>query len=216
MPPIDSARVAGALAAVALDSLEEEALERLATHLDLMLEWNRRVNLTAIRDQEEALRLHVAESICGLALLPPPRHGSRLRLIDLGSGNGYPALPLLIARDDLDGVLVEASQRKAAFLRAVTRRVALGDRVRVLNERVKRLSDLAGSWDVMTLRAFPDPERWIREAIASPSVDGVLAWLSSSDALRIAGEHLNSSIAVENLELPTRRECMILRFIKTK
>ncbi len=216
MTAIDAAGVAKALSSCGIAPLPHEALESLATHLRVLLEWNRRTNLTAIRKPADALRLHVAESLFGLPLLPACRPGVRLRLVDLGSGNGYPALPLLIGRSDIEAVLVESSEKKAAFLRSVIRTIGLASRASVLVRRVARARDLPDQWDVLTLRAFPDPRQWVGEAVRSPTGHSVLAWLSAGDALGIARDLQDETHGIETTDLATREGCMILKIIKTK
>jgi len=178
--------------------LPEGVLHSLALHLHLLYAWNPRVNLTAIREPIAGVRRHVLESLAALDWLDetldlPTGQGSPL-LADLGSGNGYPALPLLAARPTLRGQLHERVARKADFLRAVLRKTGLGSRVEVVE------ANFAGAFGeapaIVTLRAFPDPGTTITRLLAeSPPTKSssarrpsVLAWLSREDADRIAEE----------------------------
>lgn len=99
----------------------ERVLEALALHLELLARWNPRYNLTRIQRWEEILDRHVKES-----LLPLRWIGAEGRLLDVGSGNGFPALPILICRPGVKATLVERSDRKALFLDAVVREAGLG------------------------------------------------------------------------------------------
>jgi len=83
------------------------------------------MNLVSARAAEpEALAGHLADALAGLPFLPPPRP-AKVRLLDLGSGGGFPALPLLLVRRDLSGTLVESTRKKCEFLSAAAERLAL-------------------------------------------------------------------------------------------
>lgn len=97
--------------------LSESQLNRLEAHFQLMISWNRRINLTRITDPEEAARLHYSESLFLGTVLPP----GPLTVCDVGSGAGFPGIPLAILREDLDVTLLESDQRKAVFLREAIR-----------------------------------------------------------------------------------------------
>ena len=97
-------------------SLAPEAVAALVAHAHAVLAADPRLHLTAVKDPAEFLERHIGESLEGAALLPPSVSGV---LLDVGSGNGYPGVPLGLARPGLRVVLVEASQRKANFLQAL-------------------------------------------------------------------------------------------------
>lgn len=100
---------AAGLIGQALDSAQ---VRRIAHHLDLIAAWNRKAHLTSITAPAKAARVHVVDSLlCVRAGLP-----SGAVLIDVGSGAGFPGIPLKIARSDLAVTLLEAASRKAAFL----------------------------------------------------------------------------------------------------
>ena len=118
-------------------SLSDHELASFETHYRLLQKWNRRMNLTGLKDEEAIVRRHFLEPMAVADLL-----ASDGRLVDLGSGNGFPAIPLKVLRPGLDLVLVESSEKKSAFLWAVLREVGLKD-ARVETRRVQSLSDLA-------------------------------------------------------------------------
>jgi 16S rRNA (guanine527-N7)-methyltransferase len=99
----------GELSALQLDQLER--------HHQLLESWNRRLNLTRIEDISEVVRFHYCESLFVSTVLP----AGRLSICDLGSGAGFPGIPLAVIRPDLEVVLIESDQRKAVFLREATR-----------------------------------------------------------------------------------------------
>jgi 16S rRNA (guanine527-N7)-methyltransferase len=123
-----------------LDLAQEEALE---AHYDLLVQWNRRLNLTAIRDLPEAVERHYGESIFLAAHLP----AGALRIADVGSGAGFPGFPVAIYRPDCTVTLIESHQRKAVFLKEAARSVP---NVRVL---ARRAEDVEEEFDLAISRA---------------------------------------------------------------
>jgi 16S rRNA (guanine527-N7)-methyltransferase len=106
----------------------------LEAHYQLLLRWNRVLNLTRIQNLEEAVERHYGESLFLAAHLPP---GS-LRIADIGSGAGFPGFPVAIARPDCHVTLVESHQRKAVFLREATRSIG---NVQVLAQRFESVTE---------------------------------------------------------------------------
>lgn len=92
-------------------AVSEEQIAKLQTHYELMLKWNRTINLTRVTEMAPAVRKHYAESIF-LAKHLPAGH-----FADIGSGAGFPGIPVAIVRPELSVTLVESDQRKAVFLR---------------------------------------------------------------------------------------------------
>src|SRR2546425_11259678 len=100
-------------------NLSEKEIAAFETHFRLLQEWSLRMNLTGLKDEAAIVRRHFLEPVAVADLL---EDGGRL--IDLGSGNGFPAIPLKVLRPGLDLVLVESSEREAAFPWGVVRRNA--------------------------------------------------------------------------------------------
>jgi len=126
-----------------------EILDRLHAHHEELVRWAPRVDLVGPGAAPELLERHYAESLAALPLLP---EGSA-RLVDIGSGAGFPGWMLAAARPDLEVWLVEPRERRAAFLRAATRRAGLS--ARVLAARVAAASRplLPEAIDLLTVRA---------------------------------------------------------------
>ncbi len=110
------------LAEAGLERLELATADRFAVYLDLLLRWNRRINLTAIRDEEGILSRHFVECIAAAYALP---EGVRT-LLDFGSGAGFPGIPIALCRPEIEVTLAESQGKKAAFLREVVRELGLG------------------------------------------------------------------------------------------
>ena len=98
-------------------SLSPEQLKLLDEHYELLRHWNRKINLTRIKSMEEAVCLHYCESLFLARELP----SGALRLADVGSGGGFPGIPVAILRPDCQIDLIESHQRKAVFLQEASR-----------------------------------------------------------------------------------------------
>src|SRR6266446_2982256 len=118
-------------------------------YVAMLLAWNEKVNLTAIRDPLEVLYRHFCESMYAAAAVP--LQGGRLA--DVGSGGGFPGLPLKISRPDLRVFLVESNLKKATFLAEVVRELGLND-TQVLVRRYEELHEEIAPLDYVCSRAL--------------------------------------------------------------
>ena len=114
--------------------LSPDQVCRLEQHYGLLVCWNRVLNLTGIRTVEDAVERHYCESLFLAAHLPP----GKLTVADIGSGAGFPGVPVAILRPYCHVTLIESRQRKAAFLKEASRE--LGN-VRVLAERAESIAE---------------------------------------------------------------------------
>lgn len=143
----------------------EELAERLAVFLELLSRWGQAVDLTGRLAPEELIRDHVVESLVGAPWL------SAGVMVDVGSGAGFPAVPLLVARRDVRGLLVEPRQRRWAFLKEVVRELGLVGEVwrgRIEDLVVREVADL-------TVRALGRPA-WEKEAQRLVGEGGRVLW----------------------------------------
>jgi 16S rRNA (guanine527-N7)-methyltransferase len=125
--------------------LDEAARAALDAFVELLALWSPKVNLISCADGRELVERHLLD-----ALVAAPLLGSGGRLVDLGSGAGFPGVPLAIARPDAAVVLVEPRRRRASFLREVRRNVPLAN-VSVLEQRAEDAGSVTA--DVVTCRA---------------------------------------------------------------
>lgn len=139
------------LAAMGAD-VTADRLVTVGDYLARLLAMNERMNLTSITDAPSAWERHALDALSLLPHLADVPAGGRL--VDVGSGGGLPGLPLAIARPDLHITLIEATQKKAAFLSTVSEGLRLTN-VTVRAERAEKLAvgPLAGQFDVVTARA---------------------------------------------------------------
>ena len=114
--------------------LEASVIARLADHFELVTEHNPLLHLTGPSTPEEFAIRHVLESLTLLEFLP---EGSRFT--DIGSGAGFPAIPCLIAREDLRSVLIESKEKKANFLKAAIEKLGIRERTTVVARQFAEL-----------------------------------------------------------------------------
>ncbi len=132
-------------------ALSETQLNNISMYIDILLRWNARINLTAIRDPEEIVTRHFGESLfLARKLVPEPSSSASLKVADVGSGAGFPGLPLKIWAPEVVLTLIEANTKKATFLKEVCRALKLED-VQVLSERAETIAP--ESFDLVTMRA---------------------------------------------------------------
>jgi len=179
-PPLQpdvQAALADGLAAIGLGDLPTPAVTALADHLRLLLAWTAAVNLTAIRDPRAAVVAHVLDALAALPLL---RHNGVRELLDLGSGGGYPGLPLAIALPAERALLVDSIGKKARFLSTAVAGLGLADRVEVAAVRAESLAAdprHRGRWPAVTARAVAALPELVELAFPLLAPGGLLvAW----------------------------------------
>ena len=153
LPDESVARFDAGCAALGLSDLPDGARDAILGHLRLLLAWNAAVNLTAIRTPAEAVVGHVLDSLAAVPLLR--RAGAR-RFADLGSGGGYPGLPLALALPAERALLVDSIAKKAAFLRVAVEAAGAAGTVAVAAERAEALAAdprHRERWPIVTVRA---------------------------------------------------------------
>lgn len=142
--------LAARASAIGVD-LAPAQIERLAAYLGLLLAMNERVNLTRITDPDEVWSRHALDALTLVPELADVSSGGRV--LDVGSGGGVPGIPLAIARPDLRVALLEATNKKADFLRGATRALSLDVEVHADRAETLAAGEMRGSFDVVTARA---------------------------------------------------------------
>lgn len=155
-------------------SLSAAASRRLADYLAELDRWRRRTNLTGPFESGE-LVVHALESALGQSVIS---HG--IRVIDLGSGAGFPGVPLAIVRPDLSVTLLEPRKKRAAFLTHVAKHLLLSN-IETMEKRAQVLGEL--NFDVATVRAVGDLEGTVGEARFVKPGGLLVAWTTSPVAL---------------------------------
>jgi 16S rRNA (guanine527-N7)-methyltransferase len=168
-------------------------LQPISTYIDLLLRWNARINLTAIRQPEEIVTRHFGESLfTARHLFPRTTSGqhpepalselegavqaeqSSARLIDIGSGAGFPGLPIKIYAPEIQATLIESNQKKATFLREAIRTLTLTN----INVFQGRAENFSGQANIVTLRAVEQFDTTITIAASLLAPKGRLALLT--------------------------------------
>ncbi len=169
-------------------TLSAEALDGLARYFELLSDWNPRLHLVSFQSPKEFATRHVLESLFLLKYLPPGA-----RIADVGSGGGLPIVPGLIARSDLQAVLVESAKKKALFLREVLRATSTKERAHVVAERFENVA--TPDVDFVTCRALERFETMLPRLIK---------WAPPTATLLLfGGDGLGT--AIENLALSSQR-----------
>lgn len=131
--------------------LSDPLVERLTAYYELLSRWNRKINLTSLENPDEAIDRLLLEPVLATRHVSP----EAVRLLDVGSGGGSPAIPIKLAMPDLALTMVEAKARKSAFLREAVRHLELAE-TQVETARFEELlarPELHESQDVLSLRA---------------------------------------------------------------
>jgi len=188
--------------------LSPDQLQSISTYIDLLLHWNSRINLTGIRNPEEIVTRHFGESLFAASHLFPrissasstpalsEAEGSsavkdfdsaearspiaEARLADLGSGAGFPGIPIKLWAPNIALTLIESNQKKATFLREVARALTLTD-INIQNTRAQTLPP--ATFDVITLRAVERLPEVLPVAASLLGPQGRLALLIASPQL---------------------------------
>jgi len=168
---------------------------QISRYVALLLLWNEKVNITAIRDPHEILFRHFGESIWA-AFLANVKSG---RLADVGSGGGFPGLPIKIAVPDLELVLIEPNAKRATFLAEVIRELGLS-RVQVLVRPYQELGEEIAPIEYVCARALGDYESLLTwAALPTTSANTALLWLGRADVegvTRVAGWDWQEPVAI--------------------
>lgn len=140
-----SQEIEEAVQSAGLPPLPEGTAEKFESYLALLLKWNARLNLTAIREPSEIVRRHFLECMQCAEALPPVA-----TLLDFGSGAGFPGIPIALLRPEIAVTLGESQAKKAAFLREVVRSLEL--KASVFGGRIETM-DSSLCFEAVTLRA---------------------------------------------------------------
>lgn len=186
-------------------SLQGEFKEKFAAYRALILEYNERYNLTTILDEKDMFYKHFLDSVVGEKYFK-----NQAKVIEIGSGAGFPSIPLKLVRDDLSFTLVESVGKKCEFLHAVVDKLGLSN----VNIYSKRAEDLAREeihrekYDVVTARAVARMNTLSEYCLPFVRVGGLFVAYKSGDteeideaksAYKTLGARLKS---VEKYELP--------------
>jgi 16S rRNA (guanine527-N7)-methyltransferase len=181
LPSIGRKNFARELRRLSPEPLDDRAVAALFAHYQELDLWNRKLSLIGPGTADEILARHYGESLAALPLIPAFEEGARQGL-DIGSGAGFPGLVLAAVRPGLEMTLVEAREKKWAFLSAVSRHAALPCRCLNVRVGVPLPAGLPASLDVVTARALKlEPE--VLAALADRLAPGgrILLWAGEAE-----------------------------------
>jgi 16S rRNA (guanine527-N7)-methyltransferase len=184
--------------------LPESLIDQLSIYLDLLVRWNARVSLTSIRSPEEIVQRHFGESLFTAQKLSKHlKNGSKL--LDYGSGAGFPGLPIQLYLPHIRVTLAESQARKVSFLHEVTRTLALP--TEVWPKRVEEMEPRL--FDTVTLRAVDRMPTSIQSAASRVGENGWMAILAGREM------EVPPEAKVEEFAIPASeyRRLLILRIV---
>jgi 16S rRNA (guanine527-N7)-methyltransferase len=152
------------------------------TYISLLLRWNERVSLTTVTDPVEIIKFHFGESLFAINTVPI----LDCRLADVGSGAGFPGLPLAMSNPAIHVTLIESDTKKATFLSEAVRELALSN-VTVFRGRMDDLPIGPFGFEFITARALgqhKDLLKWSSERLSE--VGKIILWLGESDAISLS------------------------------
>jgi 16S rRNA (guanine527-N7)-methyltransferase len=181
-------------------SLREDQLDNISMYIDMLLKWNARINLTAVREPEEIVRRHFGESLFAAQNIFPTsgKKDELSRVLDIGSGAGFPGLPIKIWWPQVRVTLIESNQKKATFLREVARALTLME-VDVVTTRAENYTEFG---DVVTLRAVERFEMAVPIAAKHVAPQGCLVLLIGESQSAKAHELAPSLLWEEPISVP--------------
>jgi 16S rRNA (guanine527-N7)-methyltransferase len=228
---MDPSRIAELLDPFLDTKLAPEQLNRISIYIDLLLRWNARINLTAIRDPEEIVTRHFGESLFASSRLLPRSGATAARpeqsrggppvgasapspqtrdpqcVVDLGSGAGFPGLPLKIWSPPAAVTLIESNHKKATFLREVIRALTLTS-IDVFPNRAETYPKVSAG--LVTLRAVEKFESTLPVAAGLLTPQGRLALLIGMPQTAIAHQALPTLIWSAPIPLPGSQSRVLL------
>jgi 16S rRNA (guanine527-N7)-methyltransferase len=160
--------------------LDETRLRSISTYIDLLLKWNARINLTAIREPSEIVQRHFGESFFTAQFVLAQK--SLGTAIDLGSGAGFPGVPFAMLASEVQVTLIESQQKKTTFLRELVHSLGLKN-VNVFSDRAE---SYPGTADLVILRAVEKFEQALQMALRLTKADGRIALMIGSGQVESA------------------------------
>ena len=195
------------LGAAGLKPIDAETTAKFGEYLALILRWNARMNLTAIRTPGEILSRHFVESIAGAQALP----AGIATLLDFGSGAGFPGIPIALCRPEILVTLAESQHKKAAFLREVARSLELS--TRVFGGRAENISE---QFDCVALRAVDRMDRAVAAAWELVRIGGWLAVFTTEADLAMLGDSRDGLHRVQSIPIAGSERRMLVLALKTE
>lgn len=160
--------------------LDEKALERFDTYARLLVEWNEKINLTAITDPEGIVIKHFVDSLTVFSAIDIPEGA---RVIDVGTGAGFPGVAMLIARPDLDITLIDSTNKKLNVIRDILEKIGLeANVVHIRAEEAGKNKEFREQFDFSTARAVSNLRDLSEYCLPFVKVGGTFISMKSAKA----------------------------------
>jgi 16S rRNA (guanine527-N7)-methyltransferase len=195
----------------------QDLISYISTYIDILQRWNARINLTAIRDEEQIVTRHFGESLFAARHLFPscssvPSVVKGFEVADVGSGAGFPGLPIKLWAPEISLTLIESNQKKATFLKEITRALTLTN----VNIQTARAESLPGaSFDVVTLRAVERFESMLPVAAELVALGGRVALLIGQTQMQQAQSTLPTLNWSDSFAIPASQSRVLAIASKT-
>lgn len=162
----------------------DENLEKFYVLTNFMLETNKKMNLTALRDESSVIAKHITDCLLAAKHLPATQKGSKLKVLDVGSGGGMPCLPFAIVRPDIEITALDATAKKTAYIAAAAEHLHLSN-VHILTGRAEELGSNhkhRETFDVVCARAVAELRVLMEWCIPFTKKDGIFLSLKGKNA----------------------------------
>lgn len=181
--------------------ITDHQVELFAIHALELLKWNQKINLTAIVDPKEVAIKHFLDSVAPVKLL-----SDHARILDIGSGGGFPGIVLKVLKPSLDVTLIDASRKKVNFQKQVIRLLNLSniDAHHIRAEDFAKQPNIAHSFDMVICRAFSDLNTFVSMAVPFLAEHGAIIAMKGkiSDSEIDVVKKLAISLNIERYTLP--------------
>ena len=170
----------------------EEQADKFIKYYELLIEWNEKMNLTAITEEREVAEKHFADSLLPMELIP-----QNARCIDVGTGAGFPGIPLMIMRPDITVTLLDSLNKRLIFINEVLRELGLSQRAVTLHARCEdaaRMDAHRDRYDIALSRAVasaPVLIEWTAPFVKTGGISLMYKGAQADEELRLAKNALD-------------------------
>ncbi len=186
--------------------LKDEQYQKFYNYMNLLIEWNKKINLTAITSEKEIIIKHFVDSLTILKYIP-----QEANIIDVGTGAGFPGIPLKIVKDDIKITLLDSLNKRIKFLDDVINKIELKN-IRAIHGRAEEYAhnkEYREKFDIATSRAVANMSTLSEYLLPFVKIDGMVVAMKGSEindeinkckkAINVLGGNL---IKIDNFNLP--------------